>query len=126
MNENQGISNNNIAFDIGCCFSDIDKMFEAARGLGRGKKVCAIQEWEWWDLTGIPSHLLREECLQPAMIYSDNVIIDSAMRFPKGACIRTSLIVRLHLGCVVETRNTLYILVGIGVRKRLDYRIALI
>ncbi|WP_341303242.1 hypothetical protein [Pseudomonas sp. TMP25] len=83
---------------------------------------CIIKDWVWIDLS-VTDHE-REQLLaagiQPVMIYSHSVLFDSARRFDVGDWVRTSPLVTFTEGCFFRTRNSLYVLVGDGVRKRAD------
>ncbi|MCY1378827.1 hypothetical protein D9M69_664920 [compost metagenome] len=55
--------------------------------------------------------------MQPAVILADNVVFDSRGRFAAGHWVRSTLLVEYHDGCLFETRNTRYALMGTGRRK---------
>ncbi|MDT4869884.1 hypothetical protein FQZ97_1049380 [compost metagenome] len=55
--------------------------------------------------------------MQPAVILADKVVLDSRGRFATGHWERSTLLVEHRDGCLFETRNTRYVLMGTGRRK---------
>lgn len=86
-----------------------------------GRHFCLVREWIWIDLD-LPDDV-REEMsrmqLQPVMLYGD-VLIDSVGRFDEGDWLRSTPLVSFSQGCLFETRDTVYVLLGHGVRKRAE------
>ena len=80
-----------------------------------------VREWIWIDLD-LPDDV-REEMsrmqLQPVMLYGD-VLIDSLGRFEGGDWLRSTPLVLFSQGCLFETRDTVYVLLGHGLRKRAE------
>ena len=54
------------------------------------------------------------------ILYSHSVLYDSARRFDVGDWVRTTPLVSFSEGCFFQTRNTLYVLVGDGLRKQTE------
>jgi hypothetical protein len=83
---------------------------------------CIVRDWVWIDL--ILTDQEREQLLaagqQPVVMYSQSVLFDSARRFDVGDWVRTSPLVTFSDGDFFRTRNSLYVLVGDGVRKRAE------
>lgn len=86
-----------------------------------GRHFCLVREWIWIDLD-LPDDV-REEMsrmqLQPVMLYGD-VLIDSLGRFEEGDWLRSTPLVLFSQGCLFETRDTVYVLLGHGLRKRAE------
>lgn len=57
--------------------------------------------------------------LQPTMLYGD-VVTDSLGRFEEGDWVRSTPLVSFTQGCFFETHDTVYALLGHGVRKRAE------
>jgi hypothetical protein len=83
---------------------------------------CIIKDWVWIDLilTDQEREQLKAADQQPVVLYSHSVLFDSNRRFDVGDWVRTSPLVTFSDGCFFRTRNSLYVLVGDGVRKRAD------
>lgn len=83
---------------------------------------CVVRDWVWIDLTLSASDLeqFRAAGQQPVVMYSHSVLYDSARRFDVGDWVRTTPLVSFSNGCFFRTRNSLYVLVGDGVRKRAE------
>ncbi|SFO95100.1 DUF6957 family protein [Pseudomonas borbori] len=83
---------------------------------------CIVRDWIWIDLilTDQEREQLQAAGQQPVVMYSHSVLFDSNRRFDVGDWVRTSPLVTFTEGCFFRTRNSLYVLVGDGVRKRAD------
>lgn len=85
------------------------------------RQFCLVRNWIWIDLD-MPDDV-REGMismqLQPVMLYGD-VLIDSMDRFDEGDWQRSTPLVSFSQGCLFETRDTVYVLLGHGVRKRAE------
>lgn len=83
---------------------------------------CIVRDWIWIDLI-LPDPALEQfqaAGQQPVMLYSHSVLYDSARRFDVGDWVRTTPLMTFSDGCFFRTRNSLYVLVGDGVRKRAE------
>lgn len=83
---------------------------------------CIVDSWTWNDLllSREEQEMFRSAGYQPVMLYADNVLFHSERRFDVGDWVRTTPLVSFSEGCFFQTRNTLYVLVGDGQRKRAD------
>ncbi len=83
---------------------------------------CVVRDWIWLDLD-MPE-LVRTELektgRQAVMLYAHRVVYDSNRRFEGGDWVRSTPLVAFSEGCFFRTLNTVYVLVGHGVRKRVD------
>ncbi len=83
---------------------------------------CVVRNWIWIDLI-LPDRV-REELKaagqESVMLYADSVLYDSNRRFDVGNWVRTTPLISFSEGCCFRTRNTLYVLVGSGLRKRAE------
>lgn len=90
-----------------------------AQSLPLLKPFCAVRNWIWIDLE-MPDAVrtkIMSDGLQPVMIYAHSVVFDSAGRFNPGDWVRSTPLVKLSDGYLFETQNTIYVLIGQGIRK---------
>lgn len=83
-------------------------------------EYCLVRDWIWIDLHVTPAQhaeLVRTQ-RQPVLAYAHTVIYDSSRRWDVGDFVRTSYLHAFHDGFIFQTLNTIYILLGDGVRKR--------
>lgn len=105
----------------------IDMTVEEALERARGKEefrdlpYCIVRDWIWIDLI-VPDQLAYAWAgkLQPVMLYAHCVLYDSNQRFNPGDWVRTSPLIAFTDDCFFRSRNTLYVLVGNGTRKRAE------
>ena len=90
----------------------------AAKGFP-GKAFCVVRQWILIDLTVNPDE--KEKLiglgLLPATLYAHEVVFDSRNRFQVGMWVRSNFGVSFSQGCMFETRSTVYLLWGSGLRK---------
>lgn len=83
-------------------------------------EYCLVSKWRWIDLDVTPKQ--RDELArtnrQPVVIYADTVIYDSLRRWDVGDFVRTSYLHKFQEGFIFQTLNTIYILMGGGIRTR--------
>lgn len=81
---------------------------------------CLVRDWQWLDLgvTDEQRELLEKTRRQPVIIYAHTVIYDSARRWDVGDFVRTSPLVSFDDGFLFRTLNSVYVLLGDGLRKR--------
>lgn len=86
---------------------------------------CLVRQWIWIDLV-VPEKVvegLKETNRQPVMLYAHQVVLDSRMRFQPGDWVRSTPLHSFTEGCFFRTSNTVYVLLGHGVRKSADFSI---
>ena len=83
-------------------------------------EYCIVSKWRWIDLDVKPEQRaeLARTNRQPAVIYADTVIYDSLRRWDVGDFVRTSYLHKFEDGFIFQTLNTIYILIGDGIRTR--------
>lgn len=83
-------------------------------------QYCLVRDWIWVDLDMSPEQRTEfgRTQRQPAIIYAHTVIFDSSRRWDVGDFVRTSPLHAFHDGFIFQTLNTVYILLGDGMRKR--------
>jgi hypothetical protein len=115
------------AFDAGCDESSIERYRDKCHEHIPNKKVCVVKNWMWWDLDIPEQHkqLLQQSGQHATLIKADTIIDDEAGRFRPGEWVRTSPLVSFTENCLFETKNTVYLLVGKGSRKKISLDTAL-
>lgn len=81
---------------------------------------CLVRDWIWLDLdvTDVQRVELEKTHRQPVILYAHIVIYDSERRWDVGDFVRTSPLYRFEEGFLFKTLNSVYVLLGDGVRKR--------
>jgi len=81
---------------------------------------CLVRDWIWidLDLDVEESSIFEKHKRQPAVIFAHTVIFDSNRRYDVGDFVRTSPLHSFHDGFLFRTWNSIYVLLGNGVRKR--------
>lgn len=85
-------------------------------------EYCIVADWQWIDLDITPAQLdeLAKTNRKPVIIYADTVIYDSRRRWDIGDFVRTSFLCNFEDGFIFQTLNSVYILIGDGIRKRVS------
>ena len=83
---------------------------------------CTVRDWTIADLeiAEDEKYLFVEQGILPILLYAERVLTDSACRFSPGDWVRSTPLKRFSDGCLFQTRNTIYVLVGPGCRKTVD------
>ena len=84
------------------------------------RAYCLVADWAILDIevTTRQLEVITDKGLVPSLLYALTVIQDSKGRFLPGDWVKTTLAVSYSEGCLFETRNTIYVLMGSG--RRLD------
>ena len=84
-----------------------------------GKAFCIVRQWILIDLTvnSDEKEKLTGLGLLPATLYAHEVVFDSRNRFQPGMWVRSNFGVSFSEGCMFETKSTVYLLWGSGLRK---------
>ncbi|NWA45784.1 hypothetical protein HX871_09885 [Pseudomonas reactans] len=84
-----------------------------------GKAFCVVKQWIFIDLTVNPVE--KEKViglgLLPATLFAHEVVFDSRNRFQPGMWVRSNFGKSFAEGCMFETKGTVYLLLGSGLRK---------
>lgn len=101
------------------CTLTVDDAISWLNTLSPTRPFCLVTSWHWLDLevSEQDRQKVEEAGMQPAVILADKVVFDSRGRFDPGHWVRSTLLVEYHEGCLFETRNTRYVLMGEGRRK---------
>lgn len=83
-------------------------------------EYCLISDWRWIDLDVTSAQLneLTRTNRHPVVIYAHTVIYDSQRRWDVGDFVRTSYLHKFEDGFIFMTLNSIYILIGDGIRAR--------
>lgn len=106
--------------ELGCEANALEAQIELANSLNH-KPIRVLKNWKRFriDTDERKEQILRQ--LQPSIcksgiyiVYSDMVVSDSTGRVPSGGWVRSTFLESLSAGCIFETQNTNYILLGDG------------
>lgn len=80
-----------------------------------GKPYCLIQDWTIFriEFTSDELSTIQAAGQLPMIVFAHNVVEDSQGRFEKGDWVRSTMCIGFEDG-VFKTRNTVYVLVGLG------------
>ena len=104
----------------GCCSEE--EGLALAEKLAPDMAYCTVRNWTIadLDLAEPEKYLFAEQGILPSLLYAERVLTDSACRFSPGDWVRSTPLQRFSDGCLFQTRNTIYVLVGPGCRKTVD------
>lgn len=113
--------------DFGCKEADLEFLKRQVEKENPTKAKRAVKNWSLWDIevNDAEAEVLHSSGLSPLMLYASNVIWDSSGKFDPGSYVRSTLLVTFPDHFLCETRNTIYILVGTGSRKKVSPSTAL-
>jgi len=96
-----------------------DELIALAAKAFPGKAFCVVRQWILIDLTvnSDEKEKLRGLGLLPATLFAHEIVLDSKGRFQAGMWIRSNFGVSFTEGCMFETKSTVYLLWGSGLRK---------
>ncbi|MBA6421522.1 DUF6957 family protein [Pseudomonas sp. 5Ae-yellow] len=80
---------------------------------------CLVRDWIWIDLDMPAAQLtvLEKQRRKPVVLYAHTVIFDSARRWDIGDFVRTSPLTTFSDGFLFHTWNSVYVLLGNGLKK---------
>lgn len=98
----------------------LEEALVAARRHYKWMPLCAVEQWVILD--AIVTNAEREKiaalgCL-PVFLFAQRVVHDEQRRFEPGHWVRSSMATSFKEGFMFATRNTVYVLIGRGQRKR--------
>ncbi|MAF88750.1 MULTISPECIES: DUF6957 family protein [Stutzerimonas stutzeri subgroup] len=90
------------------------------RDLRLNTEYCLVRDWVWIDLIVTPLQLaeLEKTSRKPVIIFAHKVIYDSQRRWDVGDLVRTSPLQEFRDGCLFQTLNSVYVLLGDGQKKQ--------
>ena len=104
---------NNVGWD----YSNVDQIKGLIQQLD--KPYCIVKNWQFWDI----QHLISQKvhAYSGSIVWSLCVIDDEAHRFSQGSWLRSTLIQESYNNCIFCTKNTSYILIGPGSRRKVSF-----
>lgn len=95
-----------------------DELIRLASDEFEGRSFCVVREWMIIDVMLPEPHeqSIKNQGLQPAILYAHRAVFDSEARFSAGESVITSYQQSFEY-CFFESKDTLYILAGRGSRK---------
>ncbi|MEE5041655.1 hypothetical protein V2J84_18565 [Pseudomonas alliivorans] len=87
------------------------------------RSFCVVKEWCWLEFSAsatIKQGLAAQGEL-PALLLASGILHDSLNRFRPGRGVRTSFLAERVEGPFFVTKNTVYVLLGQGRRKRAEF-----
>lgn len=84
-----------------------------------GKAFCIVRQWILIDLIVTPdeNEKLTKLGLLPATLFAHEVVLDSKGRFEPTMWARSNFGKSFTEGCMFETKDTVYLLLGAGQKK---------
>lgn len=84
-----------------------------------GKAFCVVRQWILINLTvnSDEKEKLTGLGLLPATIFAHEIVLDSKDRFQPSMWVRSNFGKSFTEGCMFETKSTVYLLLGPGLRK---------
>lgn len=80
------------------------------------KPWCLVRNWVIYDISDESFSAFVRSGLQPTMMYADTIVRDEQNRWESGEWVRSSPLRSFRQGCLFETENTVYVLLGDGHR----------
>lgn len=107
-------------YDVGCEMNEVQQRIDDAYALYSGKGICVVADWKWVDieLTKQGEKRLPSD-LKPALLFADTILEDSPQRGIDW--VKTSMLVEYQHPGLFVTRNTCYVMVGLGVRCKVRF-----
>jgi hypothetical protein len=95
-----------------------DELIEFAADAFPGKAFCVVKQWILIDLTVTPTEKdkLTGLGLLPATLFAHEIVLDSQNRFQPTMWVRSNFGVSSS-PYMFETKKTVYLLLGLGLRK---------
>lgn len=99
----------------GCELSEEDAI-ALAKTHFPNKPYRLVANWRWinLDISESEAKAVRDEGCEPCLIYASKILVDSQNQFSRGNWVRSTLHVSFTHGCLFETPNTIYVLMGEG------------
>jgi len=97
----------------------LDEAVALARKRYKWMPLCAVEEWTILDaiVTDDERAKVAAAGCQPIFMFAHKVVVDEQRRFEPGHWVRSSMGTAFKEGYLFETRNTVYVLLGLGHRK---------
>lgn len=102
------------------CQLSVEEALAWVRAAYPNKPHCLVRDWRWLDLDiPVDDHeFLEQRGQQPAALYANNVVFDSRSRWAPGNWVRSTLLHRYDEKGAFVTLNTVYVLMGEGIKQK--------
>lgn len=96
-----------------------DELIALSAKIFPGKAFCVVRQWILIDLTvnSDEKEKLTGLGLFPATLFAHEIVLDSKGRFQPTMWVRSNFGKSFTEGCMFETKSTVYLLWGSGLRK---------
>ncbi|XVJ48143.1 hypothetical protein ACDZ94_04180 [Pseudomonas sp. UBT] len=96
-----------------------DELIALAAKTFPGKAFCVVKQWILIDLTVTPTEKAKLTMLGllPATLFAHEIVLDSKGRFQPTMWVRSNFGKSFTESCMFETKSTVYLLWGTGLRK---------
>lgn len=101
---------------VGLILSEDDAM-KLSEDRFPGKPKCLVRDWVWVDVSGMPKG--SREAAEYSVIYANDIVFDEVGRFQVGGSCRSTFMSSYQAG-LFETQDTVYVLLGAGMRVGCD------
>ena len=97
-----------------------DEILQELHRRNPGKQYCLVKKWTLveLDISDEARQQIEADGFVARLIHANEVVEDSAGRFPPGYWVRSSLQQRYEGDGFFETRSTIYVLLGVGRHKK--------
>lgn len=97
----------------------LEAVILAARERYKWMPICVVEDWIILDaiLTEAEQAKVAASGCQPMFLFAHKVVHDDQQRFDTGDWVRSTIARSFMDGYLFETRNTVYVLKGLGQRK---------
>ncbi|MBF4559301.1 hypothetical protein H7698_24820 [Pseudomonas sp. p50] len=84
------------------------------------KPYCLVENWTMFKVDATEDELSKIHAggQLPMIVFAHNVLFDSQRRFDVGDWVRSTLAISFVDGFLFETKNTVYVLKGVGHEKK--------
>lgn len=101
-----------------------ENLIELVKALYPRKPHCLVEDWTILraDVTDEELQKIQSAGQLPLVLFAHNVRFDSQRRFDVGDWMRSTFAVSFEEGFLFETRNTIYVLMGVGHEKSVSLK----
>lgn len=108
-----------LGVELSGCELSLEDAILAARKYYKHLPLCVVEEWIILDaiVTDAERAKVIAAGCQPMFLFAHKVVHDEQRRFEAGDWVRSSMGTTFKEGFIFATRNTVYVLLGLGQRK---------
>ena len=103
-----------------------DELIALSAKIFPGKAFCVVRQWNLIDLTANSDEKekLTGLGLLPMTLFAHDIVLDSKGRFQPAMWVHSNFGKSFTEGCMFETKSTVYLLWGSGLRKEASVGVA--